>query len=348
MTDTTTAETGGKARPVPRIAVALPPAQYELLFTDQAHDALRELGEVSFHGDDEAPTVGELAAADPAAEILLTGWGSPRIDEAALEQLPALRFVGHCAGSVRPVVAPEALARGVRVVQAAAAMAPAVAELSLTMTLAMLRHLPHYQRTLGHERSWADAQRIGLGRELASAAVGVVSASRTGKAYLEMVASLGAQTKVYDPYLGTDEARRLGTELVELDELLETSDVVAVHAPSTDETRHLLGAKEFARIGDGGLLVNTARSWVWDEDALYEELASGRLAAAIDVFDEEPLPADHRLHDLDNVLLTPHVAGGTVQARQRQGQIVVDDLGRYLTGQPLQHEVTIDRYDQLA
>jgi phosphoglycerate dehydrogenase-like enzyme len=348
MPDANTPEPGGSRQPVPRIAVALPPTQYELLFTDQAHATLCRLGEVTFQEDDAAPTVGDLATAEPATEILLTGWGSPRIDGAALEQLPELRLVGHCAGSVRPVVAPEALARGIRVVQAAAAMAPAVAELSLTMTLAMLRHLPHYQRTLGHRRSWEDAQRIGLGRELASATVGVVSASRTGKAYLEMVSALGAQTKVYDPYLTIDEARQLGTELVELDELLETSDVVAVHAPSTDETHHLLGAKELARIGDGGLLVNTARSWVWDEDALYEELASGRLAAAIDVFDEEPLPTDHRLHDLDNVLLTPHVAGGTVQARQRQGQIVVDDLGRYLTGQPLQHEVTVDRYEQLA
>lgn len=127
---------------------------------------------------------------------------------------------------------------------------------------------------------------------------------------------------------------------MDLDELLATSQVVALHAPVLPETRHLIGARELALMPDSAVLVNTARSWLVDQDALLAELRSGRLDAALDVFDLEPLPTDHPFRTLPNVLLTPHQAAGTVECRRRQGGIVLDEIARFAAGQPLRHAVT--------
>jgi len=94
--------------------------------------------------------------------------------------------------------------------------------------------------------------------------------------------------------------------------------------------------------------VNTARSWLVDEAALVDELSSGRIQAALDVFDQEPLPEDHPLRGLDNVFLTPHVAGASAQARRRQGQTMVDEIGRYVAGEPLRYRVTREMLDTMA
>ena len=99
---------------------------------------------------------------------------------------------------------------------------------------------------------------------------------------------------------------------------------------------------------DGGYLVNTARSWVVDQDALLVELQSGRIRAALDVFDHEPLPSDHPYRSLPNVILTPHIAGGTLQTRNRQGECAVTDLENVFAGHPLQFEVTLERYPILS
>jgi phosphoglycerate dehydrogenase-like enzyme len=121
---------------------------------------------------------------------------------------------------------------------------------------------------------------------------------------------------------------------------MRASKVVAVHAPVTPETRHLIGAAELALMPDEAVLVNTARSWLVDQDALLAELGRGRIDAGLDVYDEEPLPADHPFRALPNVLLVPHEAGGTLDARWRAGHIIADEVARFVAGEPLRHEVT--------
>lgn len=143
---------------------------------------------------------------------------------------------------------------------------------------------------------------------------------------------------VYDPYVA--ETDPLGPLCVALPELLASSDVVALHAPATEETRGLIGAAEIAAIRDGGLFVNTARPTIVDMDALYDAVASGRIDAALDVFDAEPLPGGDRWRALPNVLLTPHLAGATADSRRRAGRIVVDEVRRHLRGEPLVHALS--------
>jgi phosphoglycerate dehydrogenase-like enzyme len=196
--------------------------------------------------------------------------------------------------------------------------------------------------------SWKSNGALGFGPELAASQIGVVGAGLIGRLYIGKVRALGAEVAVFDPYLSEDDAAALGVERVTLAELMRTCPIVAVHAPTTPETHHMIGAAELALMADGGYLVNTARSWVVDQAALLAELRSGRLRAALDVFDEEPLPADHPYRSLENVILTPHVAGATAQTNERQGAFAVEDLRRFFAGEPLLHEVTPERYRVMA
>ncbi|WP_348789142.1 hydroxyacid dehydrogenase [Leifsonia sp. NPDC080035] len=290
-----------------------------------------------------------LEAADlSAVRAVVVAWGVPAFDAGMLARLPALRLVAHTGASVKPFATPELFAAGVHVTQAGAGMARSVAEVSLAFTLALLHRVPQFDHALHAGVPWSDAERAPVQHELLGAPVGVVGASRTGRAYLELLRVLGARPLLADPTLDAAEAADLGAELVGLDDLLAAGAVVALHAPTLPETHRMIGARELALMPDGAGLVNTARSWLVDEGALVAELRSGRLSAAIDVFDEEPLPADHPLRSLPNALLTPHKAAGTREGRLRQGAIVVDELERFAADEPLRHAVTAADLERMA
>jgi phosphoglycerate dehydrogenase-like enzyme len=121
-----------------------------------------------------------------------------------------------------------------------------------------------------------------------------------------------------------------------------------VHLPVTEETHRMLGARELALIQDGAVFVNTARSWAVDQEALAAELAQGRFWAALDVFDTEPLPLDHPFRGMDNVLLSPHVAGLTLDSQGSLMAEMIDEAERFFVGQPLQHQVTRDMLATMA
>jgi phosphoglycerate dehydrogenase-like enzyme len=168
----------------------------------------------------------------------------------------------------------------------------------------------------------------------------VIGAGYTGRCVIKLLTALNAEVWVYDPYLTPADADALGVRKVTLDELLANAAVVTMQAPPTDETYHMIGARELRLLQDGAIFINTARSHLVDETALLAELQSGRIQAALDVFDQEPLPPDHPLRQLENVILTPHIAGASQQARLRQGQIIVDEIARFVAGEPLQYGVT--------
>lgn len=332
----------------PRTLVLLPPSLYRLLFDERADRDLRRIADLTFQAEERRLSSDELARRLPDQEIVVTGWGTPRLADPALRQANRLRLVTHSAGTVKPFVSAELFERGVRVTQANDAMAIAVAEHCLALCLAMLRYLPHYDRSLRAGEGWERAQAPGFAYELASSRVGVIGAGRTGTAFIRMVTPLAGEVVVSDPYLSGERAAELGVRRCGLEELLRTSRVVALHAPSTPATHHMLGATQLSWMQDGGILVNTARSWVVDEAALRAELGAGRITAAIDVFDQEPLPGDSPWRHLDSALLTPHVAGATFEARHRQGDAVVEEIRRYVEGLPPRREVLREDLETVA
>lgn len=324
----------------PRTAIAVPPTLRENFFTAEVWARLNSVAELTVvDGDHRDPETYRALLA--GHEVVVTAWGNPPLDRTTLAAAPDLRLLAHTAASVKPYVTTDSWAAGVRVTQAGQAMAPAVAEAALAHTLALLHRLHRFDHALrATTADWPAAKTAPARRELSTATVGVIGASRCGRCYIDMVRALGASVLVHDPYLPASEAAATGARSVSLDELLRTSKVVAVHAPVTPETHQLLGARELALLPDDAVLVNTARSWLVDQDALLAELSTGRIDAGLDVYDEEPLPLEHPFRRLPNVLLAPHEAGGTLDARWRAGEIIADELTRYAKGEPLRHEVS--------
>nr|WP_236719206.1 hydroxyacid dehydrogenase [Wenjunlia vitaminophila] len=315
----------------------MPPGLRRQLFTDQVWAGLAgaaDLTVLDAHTDRTA-----LAAALPGARVLITSWGAPRIDADLLAAADQLTLIAHTGSAVAPYVTEDVFRRGVTVTQAGDAMARSVAEVALAFTLTLLHRIHRFDHALHAGADWDAATDAPPRHEISGATIGVIGASRTGRAYIDLVRALGADVTVTDPYLTPERASRLGARLLPLDDLLRRSRIVAVHAPATPDTHHLLDARRLALLPDGAGLVNTARSWLVDERALLAELGTGRIDAAIDVFDQEPLPTDHPLRTLRNVLLTPHQAAATTECRQRLGETATADVLRHLGGEQPLHAV---------
>lgn len=281
------------------------------------------------------------------AEVLVTGWGCPRLDAAALDATPKLRAVLHAAGSVKGFATAEVWRRGIVVSSAAAANALPVAEYTLAMILLTGKDVFAFRRLLRTRRDVPYGDVVpGIGNH--GRRVGVVGASRVGRRLIELLRPYDLAVALTDPHVDAAEAARLGVPLLPLDELLRTCDVVTLHAPETPETRRLIGARELALMPTGAVLVNTARGALVDHDALVEELSTGRLTAVLDVTDPEPLPADSPLFDLPNAFVTPHLAGSQGNELARLGRTVVEEAGRLAAGDRLLHAVDPAALDRLA
>lgn len=331
------------------LAFAMDPALTPDLIAPRQHAAFAELCQVpSMTPLEEFGSPG-AAALLRDCEVLVTGWGCPRLDAGALALAPRLRLVLHAGGSVRPVVSEALWQRTIRVVSAAAANAVPVAEFALACILLANKQAFAAREEYRASRRWAHPQWVAPGTSgNHGATVGVVGASRTGRHLLELLRPFALRVFLTDPFVAAAEAIALGAELVGLDRLLAESDVVSLHAPLLPPTAGMIGAMELARMRDGATLLNTARGGLVDAAALQQVLRAGRLYAVLDVTDPEPLPPDSPLYELPNVVLTPHVAGATGSETQRMTGLVLDELRRWLAGDPLRHEVTRDMLDRVG
>ena len=217
------------------------------------------------------PTPAEVPA---EVEVLVTGWGCPVLGAQALAALPVLRLVAHAAGTVRSLVSDALWDRGIVVTSAASANAVPVAEFTFAAIIMITKDVFAVRDRHRDVRGCVDVvdqSRMGSrGRR-----IGLVGASTIGRLVIERLRSLDVEVVVADPYLTTTEATELGVALVDLDELLATSDVVSLHAPLLASTRHMIGADQLAAMRDGAWLLNTARGGLVDTDAITAELVSG-------------------------------------------------------------------------
>lgn len=333
----------------PNILVLPQPALFAELFTEAAQAELQSLGVLKLNPESRNWDSAELASKIGAYDVVVTGWGSPPFTEEVLTAAARLQLIAHTAGSIKRMLPPPVFARGIAVTHAAGAIAPAVAELTLLLILLSLRQAHRLDRMLKAGEPWAAAKDAVLGQELAGQRVGVVGAGYTGRQVIRLLHRLDAEVWVYDPYLTDERAAVLGVRKVaNLDEIFAECPIVTLQAPPTEETYRLVGAHQLRLLQDGAVFVNTARSHLVDEAALLSELQSGRFVAALDVFDQEPLPEDSPLRKLDNVVITPHIAGHSIQARHRQGQEMVDEIRRFVAGEPLKYTVTRAMLDIMA
>lgn len=271
-------------------------------------------------------------------EVLITGWGCPRLDTAALDAAPRLRAVLHAAGSVKGFTTPEVWRRGIAVSSAAAANALPVAEYTLAVILLAGKDVFGFRDRLRARRTFPHGGILpGIGNH--GRRVGIVGASRVGRRLIDLLRPHDLRVSLSDPYVDEAGAARLGVSLLPLDDLLRTSDTVSLHAPQTPETRHLMDARRLALMPSGSVLINTARGSLVDHDALIAELRTGRIGAVLDVTDPEPLPADSPLYGLPGAFVTPHLAGAQGNEVARLGRTVVEEAERLRAGDDLLHTV---------
>ena len=324
----------------PSILVTLRPSLYAELFSAESDQTLRGLGAVDFHDQEQNFSAQALVDQISDYDVVITGWGTPRFSDELLAAASRLKLIAHSAGSIKQMLPPPVFAQGIVVTHAAVAIAPAVAEMSILLILLSLRQVHKLDRSLKNGEPWAATKPIAMGQELVGQRVGVIGAGYTGRCVIQLLHGFKTEIWVYDPYLTTERAAELGVRKSELDELLASCPIVTLQAPPTKETHHMIGARELRLLQDGAIFTNTARSHLVDQAALLAELQTGRFQAALDVFDQEPLSVDSPFRQLDNVILTPHVAGASRQARWRQGRTIVEELQRFVAGEPLRHQVS--------
>lgn len=285
----------------------------------------------------------------PGAQACITCWRTPTLTDEMLAQLPELRFVMHAAGAVRNLVGPSFWQSGKHISSNAPVIAEDVAQTTLALILASLKQLWGFsQMTAAGDWKGGESGAFTT-RRLDELKVGIVGASHVGREVIKILRPFKCELRVWDPYLSPLEAEMLGVEMLPLDELIRTSDVLTLHAPANPDCEHILNAANIPLIKDGALLVNTARGLLIDEEALCKELATGRFMACIDVTRPEPPAADHPFRSLPNVILTPHIAGGhTVNGRHMLGRNAIKEVYNYLTKGLIAYEVRGEMLDHMA
>jgi len=248
-----------------------------------------------------------------------------------LEAAGNLKVIGVLRGGTENVDVEFATARGISVMNTPGRNARAVAECTVGMILSEIRNIARAHACLrggDWRRSFPNSKAI---PELCGRTVGLVGYGKVGRLVAGYLQAFGSRIIAFDPFCQGDPSP---AELVDLETLMRESDVVSIHARLTDDTYHLIGEIELSLMKPGAILVNTARSGLIDEAALVEALSRRRImGAALDVFDTEPLPADHPLLKLDNVTITPHVAGSTVDAFRNSPKLMAEHLARMLRGE---------------
>jgi len=255
----------------------------------------------------------ELADAIAGVDAVLVR-SATQITRESLARANGLKVIGRAGVGVDTIDVDAATERGIAVLTAPAGNTISAAELTFALTLALARRVPAADRSM-KAGQWD--RKSFSGSELHGKTLGLVGAGRIGGEVAKRARAFGMQVVAYDPFLIADRAQALGIERAELDEVLRRADVVSLHVPLTEATSGLLGDRELALMKPTAVLINAARGGVVREDALVRALTERRIGgAALDVYEQEPLPADHPLRALDNVVLTPHLGASTVEAQQ--------------------------------
>ncbi len=308
--------------------------------------------DVTVNPNDTCMSVEDLAQVIGDYDALITGWGaSPALPAEVFENASKLRIIAHSAGSVRHMFSQEIvdnylLPRNIVVFSGADEIAYNVAEGAIGMMIMTVRQWIEHANYIRESGEWRNPDLPPSGQYLLGSTVGVVSASKVGRQVLRLLGPWDVEILLHDPYVDAEQARALGAEKVELNELFERSDIVTIHAPKLPETDKMIGAEQLRLLRDGATLVNTSRGSVIDEEALVQE--APRLKICLDVTDPEPPAADSPLRSAETIHLLPHVSGAGKYGYHGIGKAALQALRDCFAGRPVQGAVDYERFSILA
>jgi glyoxylate reductase len=270
-----------------------------------------------------------------------------RIDADLMETAPHLKVISQCAVGYDNIDVEAATARGIAVGNTPGVLTDATADFAFTLVMSAARRIVEGMDFVraGKWQTWGLT--LLLGQDVFGATLGIVGLGRIGQAVAKRARGFDMQILYFDQQHQPEIEKTLGVEFCSLNELLTESDFVTLHVNLTDETRGLIGSPEFELMKPTATLINTARGPIVEPDALYTALKTGQIAyAALDVTDPEPLPSDHKLMTLPNLIVAPHIASATVTSRTQMAMMAVENLSAGLNGERLPHCVNPKVYEK--
>jgi len=256
------------------------------------------------------------------------------IDAELMSRARKLRVVSNCAVGFDNIDVQEATKRGIIVGNTPGVLTDTTADFAFALIMAAARRVAEGDRVVraGKWKTWGPM--ILLGQDVHGAVLGIIGLGRIGSAVARRAKGFGMKTLYTDVVRNKQAEEELGIEYVDMDTVLTQSDFMTIHVNLTPETHHLIGLKQFEKMKRTAILVNTSRGPIVDNMALYDALRSGKIAyAALDVTEPEPIPADHPLLTLDNVIVVPHIASASVATRTKMGVMAADNLIAGLKGE---------------
>ena len=305
---------------------ALTQSGIEVVIRDWSHESVEKLQQdnlrIELDGAEAVALPAELLQDAEDADILIVQFAP--VNRAVLERLPNVKYIGVLRGGTENVNQQAAQARGIEVFNTPGRNARSVAEFTVGLILAEMRNIARAHDALrdGHWRS--ESPNHGAVAELGGRVVGLVGMGHIARLVAGFLSGFGCEIIFYDKYVAADERYQ---KMESLEALVQRADVISLHARLTPETEKLISAHHFALMKPGAILVNTARSGLVDERALVQALQSRAImGAALDTFDDEPLSENSPFYTLNNVTITPHLAGSTVDAFSRSPAMLAEIL----------------------
>jgi D-3-phosphoglycerate dehydrogenase len=288
-----------------------------------------------------ADVIGHLHSDDD----VLVMHGAP-VPSEALDAAPGLKLICCARGGPVNLDLAAAQARGIQVTVTPGKNAEAVADLTLAFAVMLARHVPRAAAHVRAQGGLGESTYEGaafFGNEVAGLTIGLVGYGAVARFFARLARPIGANLLAFDPFISALDCERDGvTKVDSLDDLLEASDIVSLHARATKDNQNLMGREQFARMKEGAGFINTARESLVDESALAEALRSGHVSgAALDVLRPAEIPGHHPLAELDRVVITPHIGGATWETLRRGALMAADEIGKFVAGSAPSHPVPV-------
>lgn len=275
------------------------------------------------------------------ADVIFTGWGAPKLDETFLQHAPSLQVVFYGAGSIKYIVTEEFWRRNIKITSAYAANAEPVVEYTLSQILFSLKRGWYYVLETKRRKQYVQKEEV---PGAYGSTVGIISLGMIGRKVCEKLKQFDVNVIAYDPYVSKEEADHLQVELCSLDEVFQLADVVSLHTPWLKETEGMITGKHFSMMKKNANFINTARGAIVREEEMIEVLQQRKdLYAILDVTYPEPPVYGSPLYELENVVLTPHIAGSLSNECKRMGDYMVEELKRFIKGEKLMWEITKEK-----
>ena len=304
-----------------------------------AEEGLRLLREAGIEVDSRSGlSEDELVKVIPEYDALIVR-SETKVTSKIIEAGKNLKIIGRAGVGVDNIDLATATKNGVIVVNSPEGNTVAAAEHTWAMLLAMARQIPQAHAKL---KAGIWDKKSFKGVEVLNKTLGIIGLGKIGRRVASYALGMGMKVIAHDPFVTSDYAKGLGVELVDFERVIKESDFITFHVPKTKETLGMVNAQTIAKMKKGVRIVNVARGGIVDEKALYEALKSGHIAAAaLDVFEKEPLPADSPLLTLDNIVVTPHLGASTVEAQVNVAIDVAEQIIEVLKGGAARSAVNI-------